>query len=168
MKRKKKKSRRLRKKHRKQKPTRDPVAESRNRLIEKMESHPLGPEIKWDDGSAKEKMSEVIFKYAEPFLELTHNKEQEKKALAIAMILWNYAVMPGELESEQLKDLKKMIGIPDGEKDADALKYVVDFMMKRKKTEFPDVHRIVLNYDITETPEGLYLNVVSHVPDPEK
>jgi hypothetical protein len=129
MPRKKKKPRRLRKKHRKQKQTRDPIAESRNRLIEKMESHPLGPEIKWDDGSAEEKMSEVIFQYAEPLLEITHNKEQEKKVLAIAMILWNYALMPGELKSEQLIEIEKLFGIPDGEKNGDALKDVVDFMM---------------------------------------
>jgi hypothetical protein len=40
---------------------------------------------------------------------------------------------------------------------------VVNFLIQRKKLVFPDINRMVVDYDIIDTPKGVHLNVVSNI-----
>jgi hypothetical protein len=35
--------------------------------------------------------------------------------------------------------------------------------MKRKKTLFPEIKRVILDYEYVETPKGFHINVVSNI-----
>lgn len=160
------KSRRLRKILQERKKNRNIVAESRDRLVARTKSYPFEGNVEIDDGSmAKEKMSDVIIRFAAPLMEIAKNDEEDKKALVIAIMIWNLSLIPEEVKASQRNQINKMLGISD-EKDHESkqMKEFVDFMLKRKKAEFPNIHRIILDYDIVETPQGLHLNVVSNIP----
>jgi len=36
-------------------------------------------------------------------------------------------------------------------------------MTKRKKTFFPEIKRVILDYEYVETPKGFHINVVSNI-----
>jgi len=36
-------------------------------------------------------------------------------------------------------------------------------MAKRKKTLFPEIKRVILDYEYVETPKGFHINVVSNI-----
>ena len=49
--------------------------------------------------------------------------------------------------------------MPDAES-----KGVIDYMIARKRQIFPDNKRIILNHELTETPDGFHLTVASSIP----
>lgn len=42
-------------------------------------------------------------------------------------------------------------------------KEVLNFLMKRKKTLFPEIKRVILDYEYVETPKGFHINVISNI-----
>ena len=42
-------------------------------------------------------------------------------------------------------------------------KEVLNFLMERKKTFFPEIKRVILDYEYVETPKGFHINVVSNI-----
>lgn len=161
-----KQPRRLRKKNQEREKTRDLIAKSQKLLLERTETHLFGGNVTvLDPSMAKEKMSDVIFQFADPLLEMAESDEEGKKALVVALLIWNLSLSHEKVRAEQRKAIDKMLGMSDEQhQEYQSWKEMVDFMLERKKTDFPDIHRMILNYDIIETPEGLHLNVTSTVP----
>jgi hypothetical protein len=42
-------------------------------------------------------------------------------------------------------------------------KGVLNFLMERKKVFFPEIKRVILDYEYVETPKGFHINVVSNI-----
>ncbi len=42
-------------------------------------------------------------------------------------------------------------------------KGVLNFLMERKKAFFPEIKRVILDYEYVETPKGFHINVVSNI-----
>jgi hypothetical protein len=40
---------------------------------------------------------------------------------------------------------------------------IMDELLERKKSLFPDINRSIIDYDLIGTPEGLHLNIVSNI-----
>ncbi|HEB70242.1 MAG TPA: hypothetical protein ENI88_11580 [Desulfobulbus sp.] len=40
---------------------------------------------------------------------------------------------------------------------------VLDYFLERKQLLYPDIHRVILDYEYVQTQEGYHLNVVSNV-----
>jgi len=40
---------------------------------------------------------------------------------------------------------------------------VLNFLIQRKKVVFGDINRMVVDYEIIDTPKGVHLNVVSNI-----
>jgi len=111
--------------------------------------------------SALEKMSDILVEYGEPLLETidTDDKAEYEKGIMMAIMFWNCAIMQdtpkGRREVE--KTLKPMM------RDAES-KSVVKYMLNRKREMFPENNRIMMNYELSETPDGLHLSIVSSIP----
>ena len=112
--------------------------------------------------SSVEKMSEILLKYAEPFIEAidTDKKPEYEKAIQISIMLWNFAVMQEDPKS--YKEVKKMLKplMPDAES-----KSIVKHMLDRKRLMYPNNKRLIMNYEITETQDGFNLSVASTMPE---
>jgi len=115
--------------------------------------------------SSLEKMSDILLEYGKPFMDLvqTDNKADYEKSIQISMMLWNYSIMQDLRGSDGRKEIEKMLKpvMPDAKS-----KEVLRYMLERKRQMFPDNNRIMLNYELTETPDGFHLSVASTLPPP--
>ena len=101
------------------------------------------------------KMSDTLLEYAEPFLETIGYE----KAVELAMMVWNYAIaQENPVIGKEIKEILKPV-MPDA-----ASKSIVNYMLERKRQMFPDNKRMILHYDLVETPEGFHLSVMSMPP----
>ena len=44
---------------------------------------------------------------------------------------------------------------------------IMDELLERKKSLFPDINRSIIDYDLIKTPKGLHLNIVSNISKDE-
>ena len=114
--------------------------------------------------SSLEKMSDILMEYGEPLFETinTDNKAEYEKVIMMSIMLWNCAIMQEEPKGQ--KEIEKML--KPMMSDAES-KSVVKYMLDRKMEMFPDNKRVILNYELTETPNGLHLSVASTIPPPQ-
>ena len=100
-----------------------------------------------------EKMSDILIDYAQPFIDSmkTDEKSEYEKSIEISMMLWNCAIMGESLiKRRQIMKMLKPV-MPDAES-----KKVVKYMLERKREMYPDNRRMMLNYEVTELPDGGY------------
>ena len=104
------------------------------------------------------KLSDVLIKFAGPMLEVCNTFEQEKQAVGLLIIVWNADNIP-ELSTNRLKS---MIDDFMGDNDAETKQAIVEIVqnyLNRKNAVFADDKRIVESYNLTDTREGLHLEV---------
>ncbi len=105
----------------------------------------------------KEKMSEVIVDYARPLLDSAETVEEQKKAIAFAIICWNASFIDAEKRDAMIAG-----AFTEGEEMLDsATREVMEFMLNRKEDLFPHNERIVENWLIKDRGSQLYFEVAS-------
>ena len=109
-----------------------------------------------------EKMSDIIFDYAEPFFKSIKNetKKEIEKIIKIAIIYWNCSIMEesSKVNRDEIKKMLKPI-TPDSES-----KSIANYMLERKRLMYPDNKRVIISYELTELAEGgFHLSVASTV-----
>jgi hypothetical protein len=136
--------------------------ESVNRLKQKLrEMSGIDHEIIRD--STLEKMSDILLDYAEPFLDVIDidNNAEYEKIIMIAIAFWNCSIMEDSPKSR--KKIRKLLEpiMPDDESRS-----VVQYMLERKQKMYPNNKRMILNYELTETPGGgFHLSVASTIDE---
>ena len=105
-----------------------------------------------------EKMSDILGEFAEPFFEGANTFEEQQKSIAFAALVWNMSLLP---EAERMKPLQES---PITKLTPELMPFI-EQMIRRKHALFPDVNRFILNYEITDTGDGLHLDVISSLPE---
>jgi hypothetical protein len=114
------------------------------------------------------KMSDIIIKYAKPLLDVSISPKEQEKAIISAIIFWNLSFFPENKRSQCIIDIfGDMNTTNDGGGLSDSNREVLGYMIKRKNILFPDINRMVIDYDYVETPKGFHLNVVSNISKDE-
>jgi hypothetical protein len=109
----------------------------------------------------KLKVSELLCEFVDPYLDYAETDLQLEALFVIGVLAWNAGIM--EMEDGILPD-----GLIEGlESGGAAQKGFFLELLERKKKDFPDFSQIILNYELTATPSGHHLNVVS-VTDHER
>ncbi len=110
----------------------------------------------------KEKMSEIIAEFAAPLLDAAKNFEDQKKAISMAIAMWNISLLPEENQLQSLKEIESIVSssteVDDFSKERQE---IFSYLIYRKKHLFQDINRFVQDYEIFETSEGFHLNVAS-------
>ncbi len=109
--------------------------------------------------SNPQKMSEIIIDYAEPLLEIATTDKGQEKAVILAITLWNLAILKENERQDMIDSLNPLL--LQGDDPAD-LNQIIDYFMERKQLLYPDVNRMILDYDCVHTTDRLHLNVVSN------
>ena len=129
--------------------------------MESQMTEQYGAEYKMIRDKTLEKMSDIILEYGQPLIDTidSDDKEEYKNAIIMTIILWNCAIIeaPPINWKKLKKELKPMVY-------DDESRSVVKYMLERKWEMFPDNKRIIMNYELNETPNGLYLSVASSIP----
>lgn len=114
------------------------------------------------DPPGEARMSEVILKFAEPWLEPSDEGEFYRKAIPVAIMAWNASFLSREKQQEMIDYLIGNLGIRD--QHALAFRLEVEKLIERKHAKFSDVKRYVTNYEITSSEGGFQLFVASTLP----
>ena len=114
-----------------------------------------------------EKMSEVIFRFVEPFKD--DDGLVSKGMLEIAIIIWNASFMPSDMQRKALEDVVNVLPSDDSEARRDMF-FIVNMLLERKRQYFSNNKRMIMDYHVTGSAHSIHLDVVSTVPegyDPE-
>lgn len=162
-------SRRVRKELKAKKRAKRAIKESRKKLLAKtvMKSISSGKKVQLVSHNER-KMSDIIIEFAEPLLDQSTSIEEDKVAIKKAIHYWNIFVLPKNYQSKY-EDM--MQALQKASRDEASSEYLEDendimsFMKDRKEKLFPDNHRVILNYECIDTPDGVHLNVAYDVSD---
>jgi hypothetical protein len=157
--------RRMRKKYQERKRVKKAIDESRNELLRRVSQRSDSSERKLQVAPPqKEKMSDIIIEFAQPLLDAATGPEMQKKAISVAIIAWNLALVPEESQLDQIHKIMKTVN-PSNNSDHSLDEGIEIFknLIARKKSFFPEVHRMIIDYELIETPKGFHLNVVSNI-----
>jgi hypothetical protein len=123
-------------------------------------------EIPTPEGEAR--MSAVILEVAEPLLK-QHGKTPERAKAVIMLVVagWNKALFPPDKQPVVEKEIVDHLVPEDG--SAEAIGVAVDIMdtaADRREKLFPDLRKIIVDYEVEITGGRLTLNVTSApIPD---
>ena len=85
-------------------------------------------------------MAEAMSAYAQPLLDETDGSlEQMNRALAVAQVCWNLALLPEEARNEALREMEPSLKMEAGEFEAFRRTVVVP-MIRRHEEMFPRMH----------------------------
>jgi hypothetical protein len=101
-------------------------------------------------------LSEQILEYAGPLLDAAENLEAQKRAVQLAIICWNAAMLPEAKVQELVRPLAD--GDPRLERE---LLGLFSMMRARRHEYFEDDRRVVVNSLLSDTPDGFHLQVAS-------
>jgi hypothetical protein len=104
-----------------------------------------------------ERMSEVLRDFAEPLAEFASSEGDYKALYGVATLAWNMALFTREEREQLLRDMTRQ-GMPPMPKEA---KLLINELIHRKKTYFAEYERMIINFQVTKIPDGVYLRVVS-------
>ena len=113
------------------------------------------------DPKDENKMSEVILYFAKPFLDECEDEESEKKAIALAILIWNVSLFP---KKDRDKEIQRLISdtIPVNDiSDLATMKYYVNMLLERKKKYYPNNKRVIVNYQFSVSRNSRRLDVAS-------
>lgn len=104
--------------------------------------------------------SETILEFARPLTDAAIGTEAEKRAVQMAVICWNAAILPGNKGLETIAPTLREIAGEDRKLEQELFD-IFEIMRARKHTHFSSDDRFVVDFVFTDTPEGLCLSVVS-------
>jgi len=102
-------------------------------------------------------MSEVLLDFIDPYRDDSMSEFQLRVLIATGSLAWNTAMLPQESRGEIL-DGAVRDAISEG---ADEFRELLSEMIERKQRDFAHVTRFILGYQLTMTPEGPHLDVLS-------
>jgi hypothetical protein len=110
--------------------------------------------------SSLPKLSERIWEYAEPLLDAATNAGAQKRAAQLAIICWNAALLPEAKVEELLRPTLQQLSGGDPRLERGLLS-IYAMMIERKHEYFEDDRRLVVDFSLSDGPDGVHLMVAS-------
>ena len=107
--------------------------------------------------SDQEKMSEVILDFVEPYRDGFEERDGMEWLITFAVIAWNAALVSSKKRRAMLNDA--VDGLPDADKEM--VSDLLEHMLRRKKQRFRRNRRMIYEYNVAESEEGLHVSIAS-------
>jgi hypothetical protein len=123
-------------------------------------------EIPTPEGEAK--MSAVINQLAEPLLKQHGtNAKRAEAIISLTVAAWNKSMFPPDKQPIIQKELIDCFIPKDGNaEDVGIVTHIMDIVADRREELFPDLRKIIVDYEVDISGDQLNLNVTSApVPD---
>ncbi len=117
----------------------------------------------YSDSVPREKMSEILIEYASPLVyAVGDDASAKKKALIIAMAIWNIGLLPDDKQLEGIEEVVKAFQLTStANNDVEEYRRIIMLLLRRKKEHFSDSKRLILDINFVEITNGFHVNVVS-------
>lgn len=108
------------------------------------------------------KMSAVLLEFVEPLMEYCLDDNAFQRMIEVSICTWNLCLLP---DNEQKTIKEEMIAnlVKEEPEMGDIASAVIGMLIERKKTQFSDIKRTILDYEILHTQHGRRINVMSSV-----
>lgn len=113
-----------------------------------------------EDRKGVEKMSEVLARFADPWMDAASSEEQYRLVLGLAVLAWNFALMS---EDERSANIDPKVLQELGEPGRELLSSMID----HKLEFYRDYDRPILDYQVSSIGGTLHLDVISAPRDLE-
>ncbi len=113
----------------------------------------------------KEKMSEVLLDFAKPLTDECENNKAFLNALKFSIIAWNSSFL-SPAERKKFIDESFNICIKDSNERAIAYE-ILSKMLERKEKKFPNINRIIMDFQISYRDGQHRLDVISSIKNEE-
>jgi len=117
------------------------------------------------------KMSEILLEFAEELLDNAKNDQEKEGIIMMAVVAWNIAIIADEdRESviDHIEDYLRTLGFKKNSEDKEVLAYILHTLVEKKWMEYPDIQRLIVDFEIIETKNEFRLNVASLVAPANK
>jgi len=116
--------------------------------------------------STQSRFSARILEYAGPLTHVAAGGDAQKRAVQMAIICWNAAMLPGNRGLETIAPALREIA--NGERRLERELFAIfEIMRMRKHAHFRDDHRFIVDFSLDEGPDGWRLRLASKLLDPE-
>jgi hypothetical protein len=136
--------------------------QARREKIARMKRQSHGDETFVVPRGGRVSMSEVLIDFMEIDAQEWPDEEQLRKTLVLGMVAWNAAVASGAARNDLIQSTLATFP-PDLRAEA---RFHLDALIKRKESLFPDNKRLMLDYELTKTPSGPHIQVLSTLDMP--
>ena len=118
--------------------------------------------------SSQSQLSTRILEFAEPLTDAANGADAAKRALQMAVICWNAAMLPGNKGLETIAPTLREIAGADRRLERELFD-IFEIMRARKDAQFHGDNQFIVDFALTDTPDGLRLRVASEPlsPDPQ-
>jgi hypothetical protein len=105
----------------------------------------------------EEKMSEVLLDFVEPYSDQWRNEADLNNLLNMATLAWNAALFSDSQREEAIRDMMQAVP-PEARVE---FRTILDAMIQRKISHFAGNKRVILSFEVTRTPKGPHVSVMS-------
>jgi hypothetical protein len=111
--------------------------------------------------AGREKMSEVLEDFIEPYKDMADTDDAFRKLLNLAVLAWNAALLR-EDQRRAMIDETLEVGLPGAsEADRALAREFVEELVRRKEEHFAANRRAIYSFELTDTGDGYHLSVAS-------
>jgi hypothetical protein len=126
---------------------------------------PFAPDGIVIEPAGKEKMSEVLEDFVEPYLDWFEGEEGYRGLLTLALLAWNAALRPEDQQDAMIDDVLAKALPPGSDEEMREMRALVEAMVERKLTDFASNRRAIISFELRNTGGGLHLSVASTLGD---
>lgn len=137
--------------------------ESQKRLVKRAQKN-MGDSYTLLKGSLPTKMSAIILDLADFLLKAASTKQQEHSAISIACLAWNMSILDSVRGQERLDDFFQDKDDPDFKAD---IEDIIGAMIAKKRHYYPDINRIIVDFELLQNKKDIHLTIMSIVPEEE-
>jgi hypothetical protein len=146
------------------KPKKDP--RKRDRLPRRLFKRGQGPAIPPGsrvvyEPAGREKMSEVLEDFIEPYRELADTEDAFRKLLHLGMLAWNAALLPEGQRRAMIDEMLAAGLARASEADRARARELVEALVRRKEEHFATNRRAIVSFELTDRGDDYHLSVAS-------
>lgn len=106
-----------------------------------------------------EVMSNVIWEFAKPLLETCGDEASERKAISLAIFIWNTALLPEEEQKETLETYMSRCRDALPSEELESLSKLIAKLMEDKQTRFADNRKRITNCTFGDFRDNRHIEV---------
>jgi hypothetical protein len=155
----KKKKAKLREKIRNRPKTRDSSKQKKKSVTDPPKSVDLDSPMVDNPDEGLEVMSNVIWEFAQPLLKTCNDEASERKAVSLAIFVWNTALLPEKERKETLEGYLDQCREALPAEELETLSKLIDQLLEDKETRFAGNRRKITNCTFGEFGNNRHIEV---------
>lgn len=155
----KKRKAKLREKIKNRPKTRDSSKKKKKTVSGRPKSLDLDSPMVENPDEGLEVMSNVIWEFAKPLLETCQDEASERKAISLAIFVWNAALLPEQERKETLEAYLAQCRDALPPEELETLSALIDQLLKDKETRFAENRKKITNCTFGDFGDNRHIEV---------